>query len=292
MNKTKLCTILVGAIGAMITSAQAVHTLGYDFDFLATGPLAEGASIANTGSVGGPGTFHLGGGTGTVVNTGTVLGTAYGTVNLGNTLTLTPAADNNQNLGAPNIDANAAVSLFGITPGTAYTAFAWVNMASNAGDNMIFGGNGDAPSPNGQVLHHGTRNGNVHSGHWGDDLGPDQAVNIGVANGQWHVLAFTNDGPGGTQTIYLDPGTGSEVTATGAGGAGGGMQTAINLLIGTANNGGSFNGQMDRVTTYAEVRTPAQIAAAATAAPVPEPTAFVAVASGAAMLLGLRRRRS
>ncbi len=113
-----------------------------------------------------------------------------------------------------------------------------------------------------------------------------------MPNNEWHVIAFTNDGVTGLQTLYMDPGSAGEVTLNGGLGTGGGMDQAINLLIGTANNGGSFNGQLDRVTAYDTLRTPAQLAAAATAPPVPEPTAFLAIASGAAMLLGLRPRRS
>ncbi|MEO7317377.1 MAG: hypothetical protein ABIZ56_00150, partial [Chthoniobacteraceae bacterium] len=45
-----------------------------------------------------------------------VAGTAYGAVNLGNTFTLTPFADGDANLDAPHINANAAVSLFGLIP--------------------------------------------------------------------------------------------------------------------------------------------------------------------------------
>lgn len=291
---TKLTFALLGSMGALLTSAQAVHTLGYDFDLLSTGPLANGASIPNSGSVGGAGTFNIGllGGTGTIVNTGIVATLAYGNVNLGNTFTLTPNNNDDQNLDAPNINANAAVSLFGFAPNLTYSAFAWVNMASNSNDNMVFGGNGSIAANGGAVLHHGTRNGNVQSGHWGDDAGPDQVLNIPVPNNEWHVIAFTNDGATGLQTIYLNPGSAGEVTLNGGAGTAGAMDQAINLLIGTANNKGSFNGQLDRVTAYNTLRTPAQLAAAATAAPVPEPTAFLAVASGAAMLLGLRRRRS
>ncbi|MEO7317376.1 MAG: LamG-like jellyroll fold domain-containing protein [Chthoniobacteraceae bacterium] len=168
-----------------------------------------------------------------------------------------------------------------------------MNLASNFFDNMVFGGNGTAATPANQVLHLGTRNGNVQSGHWGDDVGPDHTLNIPVPNNQWHVIAFTNDGATGLQTIYIDPGTTGEISMSGGSPNNtGGMDRTINLLIGTAANGGSFNGQLDRITAYDTLRTPAQLAAAATAAPVPEPTAFLAVASGTAMLLGLRRRRS
>ena len=279
---TKFNLILVGSIAATITSSQAVHTLLYEFDDAPLGAIADGTPITNSGSVGGPGTFHPATGSGSIINTGVVTGTAYGDVFLGRTLLLSPPTDGTADLNAPHIDANAAVALFGITPSTEYTAFAWVNMNSSSGDNMIFGG---SPAP---ALHHGTRNGNVQSGHWGDDAGPDQGLIIPVPNGQWHVLAYTND-TAGVQTIFLDPGTPSQVNLSNGAATNGQMNTAINLLIGTAPNGGSFSGQMDRVYTYDSIRTPEQIAAAAV---VPEPTTFLALASGATVLLGLRRRRS
>ncbi len=291
----KLPCILLGAIAATITSAQAAQTLGYDFDLMSPGSLLDGASIPNSGSVGGPGTFHVGslGGSGAIVNTGPV-STAYGMVDLLNTLTLTPLGDGNTNLEAPYIDANAAVSSFGFAPNQTYSAFAWVNIPMLTNDNMVFGGNGALGG--GEVLHLGTRQSatnnanNVQSGHWGDDAGPDQGLLIPVPDNEWHVIAFTNDGTTGTQTIYLDPGSATESVLSGGDGTGGAMQTAINLLIGTANNGGSFIGQMDRVTAYDTLQTPAELGAAAT---VPEPATFVALASGAGLLLmGRRRRRS
>jgi hypothetical protein len=180
---------------------------------------------------------------------------AGGTVaggNLGRSLQLTPAADGNQNLEAPNIDTAFTAIQLSITPSTAYTIMAWVNFASTVGDNMIFGQNGAIANPANQVLHNGSRNGYYHSGHWGDDIGPDQGINIATGTGIWHHVAYTND-TAGTQSIFVD---GVQV-ANGATGTGGGMDNSLNILIGTSNNGGSFSGMVDEIKMYNEVLTAA-----------------------------------
>ncbi len=285
----KFPCILLGTIATTITSAHAVKTLGYEFDELIPGNLVGGETVLNSGSVASDGTFRLGtlGGTGTVVSTGVIQGTAYGDVTLGNTLTLTPDAVGNANLEAPHIDTNAATSLFGFGSDKNYTAFAWVNMASAVGDNTVFGGNSDLTGDG--VISLGTRGGDLSSGQWGDDVGPDSGDVIPVPNNQWHVIAFTNDGATGTQTIFLDPGSPSEMMASGGTGVFGVFDVAINLLIGTAGNGGSFSGQLDRVTAYDTVQTAQEIGLAAT---IPEPGTLVALASGTGLLLMRRRRRS
>ncbi|MEO8354204.1 MAG: LamG-like jellyroll fold domain-containing protein [Chthoniobacteraceae bacterium] len=282
--------ILLGLIVATITSAHAVQTLGYEFNELIPRNLVGDETIPNSGSVGGDGIFKIGtlGGTGTVVSTGVIQGTAYGDVNLGNTLTLTPNAVGNTNLEAPHIETNAATSLFGFASNKSYTSFAWVNMASSNGDNTVFGGNSDVAT-GGKVLSLGTRGGDLISGQWDDNVGPDEDAIIPVPNNQWHVIAFTNDGTTGTQTIYLDPGSASEMMASGGTGVFGTFDVAIDLLIGTGGLGGSFSGQLDRITAYDTLRTPAEIAFAAT---IPEPVTLVALASGTGLLLMRRRRRS
>jgi Concanavalin A-like lectin/glucanases superfamily len=214
------------------------------------------------------------GGTGTIVASGVNGG--FG----GNAIQITPTADANEVGGAPHILSTTSLSGVGITTSSAYTVMAWVNFSSSAGDNMIFGmvdGGVDA-------LHHGSRAGNLHSGHWGDDLGPDQGINISTDNGVWHHIAYTNNSAG-TQSIYRD----GVLVASGATGTGGSMNTATTLAIGTSRNAGSFSGFLDEVRVYDTELTPAEITAALTVAPEPGTTALTGLLTVAA-LLGRRRR--
>ncbi len=128
-----------------------------------------------------------------------------------------------------------------------YTAMAWVNFGSTAGDNMVFG------QLDGDALHLGSRNGNFHSGHWGDDLGPDQGFSVGTGTGAWQHVAWVNDG--NAQSIYRN---GVLIVGPGATGAGGGA--AANMMIGTFRNNGSFVGAIDEVKVFGDqVLTAAQI---------------------------------
>jgi hypothetical protein len=276
--------ILAFAIAALIipsaTAKAQTPVLYYNFDANALGALSTGAVIDNV--VGTDGTFRNGtlGGTGTIFNGGVVAGG-----NLGRALQFTPFADGNQNLEAPNINTNFTLSSIGITPSSPYTAMAWLNFASIAGDNMIFGEDGATALPGGESLHHGSRNGNYHSGHWGDDVGPDQGQNVATGTNVWHHVAFTNDATG-LQKIYVD---GVERLSGGAGTAGA-MDITKNLLIGTSNNGGSFSGGVDEIKIYNQLLTPAQIQAASIV--IPEPASIgLLLASGCALALRRRRER-
>jgi hypothetical protein len=162
---------------------------------------------------------------------------------------------------------------------------AWVNFASTAGDNMIFGQDGTNAANGGAVLHLGTRNGNLHSGHWADDIGPDQGISVPPGAG-WHHVAYTNDGAAGNQSIYLD---GNLVVGPGAPGTAGAMDTSQLLRIGTANNGGSFSGMLDEVKIFNTQLSVTEIQAAMA---VPEPTTITAVIVGGLGLLMTRRRRA
>ena len=283
MQKYPLLTLIVGAGVALgsAPAANAVLQLYYNFE---TGAATNGATVDNL-VTGADGTLRFGtsGGSITYNQTGTItgIGSVAGPQILGRTLTFAPAADGNQNLEAPHIDTAFTLSALNITPGTAYTAMAWVNFGSTTGDNMIFG-----QGFGGNSLHHGSRNGNYHSGHWGDDVGPDQGVFVTTGTGAWHHVAFTNDSSG-TQEIFVD---GLSV-ASGATGAGGTMDTFQNLLIGTSNNGGSFSGQLDEIKIFNEVRTAAQIQQDARVIPEPNSIALLAL-SGFGMTALLRRRRA
>jgi hypothetical protein len=67
------------------------------------------------------------------------------------------------------------------------------------------------------------------------------------------------------------------------------MDTTHNLLIGTANNGGSFAGQLDEVKVFNTQLSVTEIQAAMA---VPEPTSIAAVLVGGISLLMTRRRRA
>ena len=135
-----------------------------------------------------------------------------------------------------------------------YTMMAWVNFGSSTGDNMIFGQLNGATD---NVLHHGSRNGALHSAHWGDDIGPDQGVNVGSLPGTWHHLAYVNQGS--TQSIYRDG-----VLVVGPGATGTNTTNSLtNILVGTSQNNGSFVGMIDEVKVFGDqAMTAAQIQSA------------------------------
>jgi len=282
---------LLGAVAAASfalgigQSANAALVVYYDFNGNSQGGLSDGASIINKAG-GANGVFHTGtdaGGAGAIV--ASTAGAGFG-----NAIQLSPASDGSQNTGAPNIDTLLTATAANVTPGTPYTAMAWAKFASTAGDNMIFGQDGNGAANGGAVLHLGTRtNGNptygLHSGHWGDDIGPDQGVNVGPGTSAWHHVAYTNDGAGGTQSIYMD----GNLIATGAAGATGAMDLTRNILIGTSNNGGSFSGQLDEVKIFNTLLSQSEIQAASQ---VPEPTIAAGAVIGGIGLLMSRRRRA
>ena len=260
-----------------LTSADAALLVYYNFNSLPSGAVTANIPVPNTGTLGGSGTLSKGTGTGqaNVVASGAGAGS-------GKALQFIPAADGDQNGAAPHVSTLNTLASLGITPSMAYTVMAWANFASAAGDNMIFGQDGSVAMPGGQSLHHGTRNGNLHSGHWGDDIGPDQGSNVPPGAG-WHHIAYTNDGAAGNQSIFLD---GNLVVGPGAPGVAGAFDTTKDLLIGTSNNGGSFSGQLDEVKVFNSLLSRAEIQAASV---IPESGSFALMALAGCFLL--RRRR-
>lgn len=270
-------SIAAFAFAAAPSASAQVPLIYYNFD---TDPALSTGSVIDNGTTGQPdGVFNAG--TNALNTFGFVASGAPGPS--GRALVLVPAGDGIQNLEASFIDTGFALSGLGITNTTPYTAMAWLNFANATGDNMIFGSDGSTGVNT--VLHHGTRGGNLHSGHWGDDIGPDQGVNFFSLPGSWHHVAYTNDGLGQMQSIYFD---GNLAVGPGAPGAGA-MDVSKLLLIGTSNNGGSFNGQLDEVKVFDSELSQAQIQAASVV--IPEPTSLAVMALSGLGVFLLRRRR-
>ena len=276
MKKRQLSLVLLSTVCtlAMVPASQAALLIHYTFDGNTPGALAGGTGIDNV--VGADGTFTSGtsGGSGVIVASGVTFG--------GNAMQLNPAADGNEVGQAPHILTSFSAASAGITGSTQYTAMAWVNFANAIGDNMIFGSNDGGTD----ALHHGSRNGNQHSGHWGDDLGPDQGVFINTLPGSWHHVAYTND-VGNAQSLYFD---GVLVAGPGAAPGIGGMNINAALAIGTSRNGGSFNGMLDEVRVYNTLLTQAEIQTAMTLVPEPATATFAGLLGLAGLML--RRRRA
>jgi len=290
MRKVTLAGAVLGAVFAVVPSQSAdaapIPVVYYDFNSLPTGSVLNGTGVNNNGSGGIVGLINRGTDAGNQVN---IVASGIPGGNGGKALQLTPNGDGLTNDQAGHINTNFTAAALNVTPSTTYTAMAWVNFASQTGDNMIFGQNGAlANAGGGQVLHNGSRGANLHSGHWGDDIGPDQGFNVNSQAGSWHHVAYTNDGPSGNQSIYLD---GNLVVGPGAAGAGGQMDIAQNILIGTSNNGGSFSGQLDEVKIFNTLLSQSEIQAAMQVAAAPEPGTAGVIAIAGLMFGGLSRRR-
>ena len=275
MRNTKKLSIALGmVIGA---SAQAANLIVYDFESETAGALADAASIANSGTSGSNGTVG-----GTVGGTASIVtGSGPGGFTT-NYLSLVPTQDGNQGAGAPHIGTGGSITSLNLAGDQNYTMAAWIRYNNSNGDNMVFGG------ADGSVIHLGSRNqngsGQHWSGHWGDDINANGAPTTEI--GAWHHVAWTNTAGSNEQSIYVD---GVLAVSGGAGASGGyGANGGQTLLIGTSNNGGSFNGDLDDVRVYDEVLSAAQIADLATVA-IPEPTSGILLSLASLALL--RRRR-
>ncbi len=221
------------------SSASAALTLRYSF---------EGINPAVDPTV-----TNLGAGAtvnGTIVNpektellSGTIVSVGASNYDLGTSLRFI-SADAEEG-GAGHIDSGLLPEDLGVTNGATwnrdYTMMAWVNFQSTIGDNMIFG-----QVSGGDALHNGSRNGSLHSGHWGDDIGPDQGVSVNSLPNSWHHVAFVNAGQ--TQSIYRD---GVLVVGPGAPGANA-ANGLSNILISTSRNNGSFVGALDEVKIFGD----------------------------------------
>ena len=275
LSRSLLC--VAGMALTALTSADAALLVYYNFDSLPSGAVGADIPVANLGSVGGNGTVTRG----TLTGLANVVASGAG-AGSGKALQFTPVADGNQNLEAPHIKTFNTLASLGITASSAYTVMAWANFASAAGDNMIFGQDGGVAT-GGASLHHGTRNGILQHGHWGDDVGPDQGLTVTPGAG-WHHITYTNDGAGGNQAMWLD---GVLVPGPLAAGTAGAFDTTRELLIGTSNNGGSFSGQLDEVKVYNTLLSGAEIQAGMA---IPESGSMALMALAGSFLLRRRRR--
>lgn len=232
LMKTSLWRFMTAAsLVAAFSSARADLLVRYDFENTTSTNvpnLAAGSPVSN-GTLGNIAQTSL-----SLENTVIVGGV---TRSLGTAMIFAPASDAADGANVGNVDTGATSTALNITPTSNYTAMAWAKFASIAGDNMIFG---QSASP---FLHLGSRNGDYHSGHYGDDLGPDQGVHIPTGRGAWHHVAFVNNGQ--HQQIFID----GVLRAEGADNAGQ-MSLSDNVLIGTSLNGGSFAGTLDEVRIY------------------------------------------
>ena len=277
MKKNVLFALVAAFVAIQHDSAAQTPLLYYNFESNVPGTLTNGTVIDNL--LGADGTYRTGtlGGTGSIFNGGLVSGG-----DLGRSLQLTPLADANTNLEAPNINTNFTATALSIGTANPYTAMAWVRFANQTGDNMVFG---QAQAVADQaVLHLGSRLNQYWDGHWADDINSGTTL---TQPNTWHHVAFTNTAAG-TQTIYVD----GVVRGTGPGDNAGGptvgqMVQTLNVVIGTAGNAGSFSGAVDEVKIYNQVLTQAQIQQAAV---IPEPTSIVLLAASGLALM-LRRRR-
>lgn len=295
----KSSTLLQIALGAGITSVMAPASsaallLYYSFD---NDPaLSAGSSINNlVGAV--DGTFQEGS---SVDSFSSLVASTLPGGNGGIAVNFAPISGALNANNTDFINSNFLSGSLGVAPGTAYTAMAWVQFRSISGDNIIFGTLGPNDNP---TLHLGSRSIDLdgggagqaratgyHSGHWADDFNTVESQDPDVATdpGVWHHVAFTNNAAG-FQEVFVD----GVSRGGGANGTNNGSFPSASLILGTASPGdSSFDGLVDEVKIFDTTLTASEIVDASQVAPVPEPSTFLALTGGAAMLLGLRRRRA
>src|SRR5687768_13375783 len=182
--KANLPVILTTSILTLAAArtGEAQQTLYYNFSSLTAGPQTAGTTVDNVGSAI-DGIIQLPQGAINILPNTTITTPLGGNpLNLGNVAQFVPNTDNEGDGNNSHILTNASVFDFGITGDSVYTAMAWVNFNSTVNDNMIFG------QTAGEALHLGSRRGEYLSGHWGDDVGPDQVppFNSSTGVGVWH----------------------------------------------------------------------------------------------------------
>lgn len=234
------CASVLG-ITSLVLPALGDLTLHYNFESL-TDPLNESDPVPNLGSAASEGSL---------VNVGklslnagpVVVNVASTQYSLGKTLDFNSIDAETTSAGHVDtlLDPDTLGMVNGPTWNRDYTAMAWVNFRSTTGDNMVFGQTAAENS-----LHLGSRNGFFHSGHWGDDIGPDQGVNVTTPVNAWRHVAWVNQGQ--SQSIFMDGVLIVGPGATGANAANGGSS----IVIGTFVNNGSFVGGIDEVKIFGD----------------------------------------
>lgn len=251
--KTLTTVFGVGLLGFVLQASPTRASLNLHYSFEGVDP-TTGTDVPNLA----PGATVNGTLTNVekiVASTGNIITVGPARYTLGTSLRFISGDPENGEAG--HVDTGFLPTDLGVTNENAwnrdYTMMAWVNFGSTTGDNMIFGQLNGASD---NVLHNGSRNGSLHSAHWGDDIGPDQGVNVNSLPGTWHHLAYVNQGS--TQSIYRDG-----VLVVGPGATGTNTNNSLtNVLVGTSQNNGSFVGLLDEVKIFGDqVLTPAQIQA-------------------------------
>ena len=229
--RTPILTLTLGLLPAVTALAQQ-PTLYYNF---------EGGTLNNLGTLGG---------TGTGVNLGPAnfVGGAPGGASSGGGLQLT--ADGAADAGTGQFfNTGIGADPAGFHNGD-YTAAAWVNLDSTAGDNMVFG------QTSGNLLHNGFRGANIHTGHWGADT----TSSLTVSTGSWNHYAWTQltpatYGPGATGNAQLQYQNGYIVAVSGSGV----LNNTGNVAIGSSGNGGGLVGTLDDVAAWSAPLRPNQV---------------------------------
>ncbi len=199
-----------------------------------------------------------------VTNAGTGGNGTAGTINSGSLVNATPApagsggqyytnsASGDASSGT-GINTGITVDTVGIQGGGAYTAMAWVKFNTSAGDNMVFGNNG------GNALHLGARDAAYHFGHWGADTTVGTIDTTG-----WHHVTWKFE-PGVGQSILVDGYT-LQNTPNNVGGL---NNSGFNLIIGSSQNGGGLEGNLDDVAVFNSALNIAQVKAISSGAILP-----------------------
>jgi hypothetical protein len=189
---------------------------------------AAGTTVNNRGTLGGSGTL-----VGAAGNERWVAGQVGGALQF----------DGENGPDGDGITTSLTAAQLGLTSSN-YTACAWVNFTKAAGDNMVF----NQTNATSNVLHLGVRSSRAHSGHWGNDLTGNQALQTG----QWyHVVWEYRDGH---QRIFVNGNLDNGPVARGP------LTNNSAISIGRSGVANwSFTGRMDELAVFNRSLNLAQI---------------------------------
>jgi hypothetical protein len=230
----------------LATPAVADPVVAYTFDNVVGS--GGGTPVPNSGTLATAGTLVTGAGgqTPNIVQ-GPIVAVAGNFFDMKSVLNLGDASYNEgwSQADAPWLNTNFDQKTLGVTGTTyntfhTYTMMAWVKWDATApasgGDTMVFG---NTASTHG-FLHNGARNGQYHTGHWGDDV-----TGGTIDPTAWHHVTWVNQFDQ-QQSIYVD---GVRIVGPGSNAIGDLDPDAI-LAVGTSGNGGGFHGQLDDVKIF------------------------------------------